>query len=93
MPPVAPGDAPDRWGPVSDLDSPQPHQRFLCPWQGLGGRQGSAAPYRKLPSIPSSVNRPHITGIKYPNLHAPERDRQILVCVGNGESLASGLVV
>ncbi|ELR49725.1 hypothetical protein M91_05661 [Bos mutus] len=36
---------------------------------------------------------PHITGVKYPNLHAPERNRQIMVCVGNGESLASGLVV
>lgn len=36
---------------------------------------------------------PHITGVKYPNLHAPERNHQIVVCVGNGESLASDLVV
>lgn len=99
MPPAAPGDAPDRRGPVSDLAGPQPHQCFLCPWQGLGGRQGPDAPYRKLPSIPSSVNRrwcvfgPHITGVKYPNLQAPEHNRQIMVCVGNGKSLASGLVV
>ncbi|CAN0515214.1 unnamed protein product [Rangifer tarandus platyrhynchus] len=31
--------------------------------------------------------------VKYPNLHAPERNHQIVVCVGNGESLASDLVV
>lgn len=36
---------------------------------------------------------PHVTGVKYPNLRAPERSHQIVVCVGNGESLASDLVV